>query len=246
MRFAYVVAVACIASGTAVFLACSDDPPATPSGTSTSSSTSSTSSSSGQPPGDDDDEPEVDSGIKRAPNGCILHSTDYQKAGKAESLPRDGVSGGGVVWTTPEGAISEDGNFAIVSLEDGQESATLVLTDYKFDIPADKATYGITVQLKRQSLDAGIRDSAIEVILDTNEIPRSKFVGSDWPRVIVGTHHYGQEVDTWGTDLNPPNINRTAFGARISAKRNPGVTGPVLGRVDSVKIRVSYCNPDGL
>ena len=100
------------------------------------------------------------------------------------------------------------------------------------------------MELKRQSADAGIRDSAIEVILDTNEIPKSKIVGSDWPRVILGTHHYGQEIDTWGTDLNPINVTKPTFGAKISAKRNPAVTGPVFGKVDSVKIRICYCNAD--
>lgn len=243
MRFAYVVALASVVTGTGVFLACSDDPLVTPGpGTSSSSSSTTGSGSSGQQvPGDDDDDTgKEDGGPKRAPDNCLLECTEYQKAAIAKSVPRDGVPAGGVAWATPEGAISEDSNVATVTLEDGQESAALTLTDYKFAIPDDKNTWGITVQLKRQSADAGIRDSAIEVILDTKELSRSKFVAGDWPRKILGTHHYGQEVDTWGTDLSPKNLNVATFGAKVSVKRTPGVTGPVFGKVDSVKIRICY------
>jgi hypothetical protein len=256
MRFAY-FALTCVLSGTAAaFLACSGDDTGTTPGTSsssssTSSSSSSSSSSSGQT-GDDDEE--VDSGLKYAPPGCsnpgtpsccLVHSTDYQKGAIAKSVPRDGVAGGGVAWATPEGAISEDGNFTTVTLEEGQESAYLALNDFKFDVPDDKATWGITVELKRQSIDGGVADATIEVLLDTAETPRNKVLKGTWPRLIVGTHHYGQEIDTWGTNLNPVNVRKTTFGTRIAAKRVEGITGPVFARVDTLKIRVSYCNADG-
>lgn len=252
MRFAF-VASACFLIGTALFLACSDDTGGTSTSSSSTSSTggSTSSSSSGQSQGDDD-EGEVDSGIKVAPFGCkgdeccILHNTEYQKATVAQSLPRDGVAQGGVAWATPEGAVSEDGSFATVTLLDGEESAFLALNDYKFELPNDKATYGITVQLKRQSADGGVEDATIQVILDTTATPRTKIYKEVWPRQIVGTHHYGQEIDTWGTDLSPSHINKTTFGTRIAAKRKEGITGPVLARVDSLKIRISYCNADKL
>ena len=254
MRFAFVAALSCILAGTAVFLACSSDTPANPPGTSTSSSSTSSSGSSGQGSSttssggeqSDDDEPQ-DAGPKRGNNGCLIHCTDYQKGTTAVSETRADAPNGGVTWEVPEGAISVDGNFAKVTLNDGQESAYLKVDDYNFTLRDDQDPYGITVELTRQSVDSGIIDSTIEVILDTKETPRTKYLSpkNPWPRLIVGVHHYGQEIDTWGTTLGPKNVNAKTFGTRIAAKRMPGVTGPVTALVDALKIRVCYCNLDG-
>ncbi|MBX3233199.1 MAG: hypothetical protein KIT84_20620 [Labilithrix sp.] len=253
MRFAYVAALSCFAFlGTAVVIACSDDTGTTPGGGSTTSSSStstSSGSSSGQQPGDDDDDEDPtasDAGVTHAPDGCKLYSTELLKAGVAKSVPRGDVAGGGVAWETPEGAISEDGEFATVTLEEGQESAYLELSDYKIDLPDDKATWGVIVQLKRQSLDSGVEDVSINLVMDTEPPPTPKRFSKPWPRQIVGTHHYGARVDTWRTYLYPKNLRPTTFGPRLAARRMADVSGPVVAKVDSLKVQVWYCNADKL
>ncbi len=225
---------AVLASSAAVVLACSsNDTIVTPiadggSGTDTGGNTES-----------DADENPPDSGEPLSPTGCRIHSTGYLTAAKAETVAPPEVPGA-IAWSDLEGALKEDAKVATVTLEEGQESAFLVVSDFKVNLPPDAETWGIEVELKRRAVDGGVKDSKIEVVIE-GKPTRFKFIDAGWPRVIIGTHHYGQAVDTWGVDLLPADVKTTTFAAKVSARRQDGITGPVTATIDSLKVAVHYC-----
>jgi hypothetical protein len=230
MRVAIVAAVALSVSAAFVF-ACSEDTPATPG----------TSDGGGSDAGAQETSTSEDAGGNRAPTGCLLRTTDYTIGAKAENVARTDVQNA-ADWSNPEGALSEDGNFATVTLAEGQESAELRVSGFGFAIPDTAETWGIEVELKRRAPDGGIEDHQINIEIE-GKPTRYKFVKGPWPTSIVGTHPYGQAVDTWGVDLFPADVNKASFAAKVSVKRAEDATGPVTAIVDSLKVAVHFC-PD--
>ena len=76
-----------------------------------------------------------------------------------------------------------------------------------------------------------------------HEVARGRFIATAWPRTLVGVHHYGHASDTWGMDLNPPDVQTADFGVGLWVKRNPDGTGAASAQalVDSIKVTVAYC-----
>jgi hypothetical protein len=156
----------------------------------------------------------------------------------ATSVPRAGATG--KAWDNTAGALKVDGTYAQDVLTDGEQSELLRVTGYGFAIPAAATIKGVVVELKRQG-DNKIVDGNIELWLDGAPSDRPKFVASGWPTKI-GTHHYGQEIDTWGNDLSPGLVGRPGFGTEIWAKRREDAgTGPATAAVESLIITIWYC-----
>ena len=221
-------------SSAAIAVACGSETPASP--TATDGGTTPNDTGAGTDTGTSD----VDSGVRLSPSGCVLKTTDYIIGKKAENIPRtDGVTGT-ADWIDVDGALSEDGKFASVTLAEGQESSSLRVSDFGLAIPATAETWGIVVELKRRAPDGGVEDSRIDVEIEGKET-RFKFLKTGWPVSIVGIHHYGQAVDTWGIDLLPLDVNKPTFAAKISVKRAANTVGPVTAIVDSLKVAVHFC-----
>lgn len=232
MRVAVVAALGIYASA-AAFFACSEDTPATPATTDDAGSGAKEGGSSGDPAASED------AGGDRAPTGCLLKTTDYTIGSKAENVARDDVQNA-ADWTDVDGALSEDGKFATVTLNEGQQSATLRVSGFGFQIPDTAETWGIEVELKRRAPDGGVEDSQINVEIE-GKPSRFKYVTTPWPTSIVGTHAYGQAVDTWGVDLFPADVNKASFAAKLTVKRTDDAVGPVTAIVDSLKVAVHFC-----
>jgi hypothetical protein len=162
-----------------------------------------------------------------------------------QSLPRETEAGATVAWTDLDSAKDTDGTFAKVTLAAGQESDELRITGFGFKLPPGVVFQGVTAQLDRQAPDGGIVDGLIYLVGVKNQVGRGKFIATGWPTSIVGTHHYGQDTDTWGMDLNPPDVETAEFGVGIWVKRSPDGSGPASAQafVDSIKIQVAYCAP---
>jgi hypothetical protein len=231
MRVAMLVAVALSASA-AVMFACAEETPAIP-GANDDAGSDSGARTDGDATGD--------AGGNRAPTGCLLRTTDYTIGSKAQNVPRSDVQNT-ADWSDVDGALSEDGKFATVTLADGQESSELRVSGFGFTIPDTAETWGIEVELKRRAPDGGIEDQQVNVEIE-GKPTRFKFLKGPWPTSIVGTHAYGQAVDTWGVDLFPADVNKPSFAAKVSIKRADGVTGPVTAIIDSLKVAVHFC-PD--
>jgi hypothetical protein len=217
-----------------VILACGEDTGTTASPDGGTGMGTSSSSSGGSRDGD----ASADGG-DRAPTGCLLSTTGYTAGTKAENVARTDVQNT-VDWTNVENALTDDGKFATVTLAAGQQSATLRVSGFGFSIPASAETWGIEVQLKRQAPDGGVQDHQINVEIE-GKPSRYKVLTVPWPTTIVGTHDYGQAVDTWGVDLYPADVDKATFAAAVTIERTSDATGPVTALVDSLKIAVHYC-----
>ncbi len=193
-------------------------------------------STSDSPAGDDRHDP-----LDGIDAGCPI-KTDGPRSGKsAASVARAGTAS--IAWSAPENARNLDGLFAQATLDDNQATEHLRITDFGFAIPAGATIKGVEVELKRQASDLGIGDGNIEIWLDGTPSARPKLLEAGWPRQIVGTHHYGQAVDTWGNDLTTELVGRPGFGVEIYALRQQDAgTGPVDAKVESMRITIFYCD----
>lgn len=229
MRVAIVAAVAVSVAATLAF-ACSDDTPVSPDPSDAGGGGSETAS----PPG-----PTNEDGGNRAPSGCLLKTTDYTVGAKAENVERTDVTNA-ADWTNVEGALSPDDKFATVTLNDGQESSVLRVSGFGLAVPATAETWGIEVELKRRAPDGGVEDSKVDVEVE-GKTSRFKYVNTPWPTSIVGTHAYGQAIDTWGVDLFPTDVNKTSFAAKLTVKRTANAVGAVTANVESLRVAVHFC-----
>ncbi len=235
---AVLLALALASSTVGLFVACSDETPKTP-----STDEPPGPDGSSQQPGDDEDAG-YDGPV--APNGCRLKTTDYRSGAKAENLARPD-NPNAVAWSDVENALGEDGKVASVTLNDGQESAELRISEFGINLPDSVETWGIEVELKRQAPEGGVEDAKVTLAVDgkTDSEIDWKYVKGPWPRSIMGTHHYGQAVDTWKMDLYPKDVNTKTFAARLWVRKQADAgTGPVTANVEAMKVAVWYCpNP---
>jgi hypothetical protein len=196
----------------------------------------------GTPTEEDASETPPDNGeVHKAPDGCILKSTGMHSGRKVEALPRSDLPSA-VAWTNVVNAQQIDGKFASVTLGDGQESAELRLSDFALDVPTNADTWGIEVELKRQAPQGGIEDVRVDVFVE-GQATGYKVLKGPWPKSIVGTHVYGQAVDTWHVNLNPPDVNKPIFAALLWVRKaaDAGVAGPVTALVESIRVNIWYC-----
>lgn len=253
-------------AATSVFLACSssdDSPGATTGdgGTGTTSSSSSSGSSGNTGDGGGTginsaanlDPAALDGGCAAAPPTitCKLHCTGYQSPTSVVTTPRSDAPGGsGNAWASTTNAETQDGQFATVTLNDGEESASLDATGYGFNLPDSDNTYGIAVEFAREAVNS-VFDAHFTLLVDNPHDPNGPKLPVDhqdesiWPETQVGVHHYGQCLDTWELDLAPADTNKPTFGVRVSVKRGPDAgAGPVTANIDSMRANVCYCQAD--
>ena len=178
--------------------------------------------------------------MSHADAGCPVKYAGPNPGTLAVSVPRSGATG--IAWDTPGKALTIDGQYARAVVTDGEQTELLRVTGFGFNVPGNVTIKGVVVQLKRQG-DNKVVDGNIELWLDGVASNRPKFVATGWP-TNIGTHHYGQEVDTWGNDLTPELVGRPGFGTEIFAKRREDAgTGPIAAEVESLLITIWYCDP---
>lgn len=207
------------------------------SGSSGSSGTSGTSGSSGTPGAED-------AGVL-GDGGCPVVKVGPFSGKVAVNVTRDGIPAA-VAWETPDNARESDLQFTKITLDDGQESQLLRITNFGISsVPSNAEIQGFSVEMKRQSESGGIMDGLIELTYGGNRVSgRPKYFETPWPRTQLGTHNYGQAIDRWGNDVFPNDVKSPEFGVEIWTKRNPDAgAGAVSGVIDSLRITVYYCAP---
>ena len=173
--------------------------------------------------------------------GCTIKSVGPASGTTATNVPGSGA--GTIAWGAPENARTIDGLFAQATLDTGQATERLRITGFGLAVPPSARIKGVEVEFKRQASDLGVGDGNIELWLDGKPSDRPKTLGAPWPRLIVGTHHYGQAVDTWGNDLTPELVGRQGFGVEIYALRRPDAgAGPADAKIESMRITIFYCD----
>ena len=191
--------------------------------------------------------PPADSGTQPTNPQCAtgFKTTGFKPGSVVESRARPG----GAEWTDLTNAYSKDGTFAKATLPDGtNETAQLVVSGFGFQIPANAETWGIEVEFTRHAPDAGIVEGKIEALVQ-NKVGRFKFIGkadgsgapANWPSKNVGTHHFGQQIDTWGYDLYPADVNDPKFAIGVYAVRENGKTGTLNALVDGMTVAIHDC-----
>ncbi len=174
--------------------------------------------------------------------GCPVTIVGPRSGSLATSLAREEASGA-VPWTNPRGAMAVDGEVAHAKLTGDQTTELLRITGFGFDVPPSARVLGFEVELKRQASDTGIVDGSIELWLAGRRSDRPKTFVPTWPRLQVGTHHYGQAVDTWGDDLSPALVNDSNFGVEMWARRQESATAPELeAQIESLRMTLFYCD----
>jgi hypothetical protein len=187
-------------------------------------------------------EDDTDGGIFMAGNdaGCPLKFAGPNPGTLAASIPRPDATGG-IAWQSPMNALTVNGAFAHADVSNGQQTELLRVTGYGFDLPSTVTIKGVVVELRRQGADQ-IVDGNVELWLDGATSSRPKVFASGWP-ASIGTHHYGQEVDTWGDPLTPALVGKPGFGTEIWARRRDDAgTGPAPADVESLLITIWYCD----
>lgn len=208
----------------------SSDPSPSSSSSSSGDTTSSSSSSSGG---------SSSGGSSGLSGGCPAIAVGPKTGTVVTSVPR---GAGAIAWSDLDNAKTVDDAFAKTALAAGEESEELRITGFGFELPKGVVFQGVEVELKRQAPEGGIVDGIIALVGVPNQVGRGKFIATPWPTSIVGTHHYGQATDTWGMDLNPPDVATPDFGVSLWVKRGDGPES-ATALVESIQVRVFYCNP---
>ena len=230
-------------AGVLLLIACGSDTSNDPGSSSSSGGSSGATSSSGfgGSSGTTSSGSPSDSGAS-----CTIQSIGFTPGTVVQSLPRGSEGDGGVKWTDLDNAKTKDGTFAKVVLGAGQESEELRITGFSFKLPSGSVFQGVDVELDRQAPEGGIVDGFVALVGVKNQVGKGKFIATPWPTTIVGQHHYAQATDTWGMDLNPPDVETADFGVSIWVKRDPAApSSPVnaTALVDGMTIRVHFCPP---
>jgi hypothetical protein len=177
-------------------------------------------------------------------------STPLDAAPDGSSSSSNDDGGGGSSSGNPPGPLGP-GDPAQIILSDGQESSFLRVSGYGIQLDAGVETWGIVVELQRRTLTDGGYLQTSDVNLEiANKTPQYKYDIESfyWPRPIVGTHDYGQEIDTWGIDLVPGDVTPSTFAAKLAVKKagnfDGGAPGPITGIVQALKVAVWFADGD--
>jgi hypothetical protein len=224
--------VALLSSSTALLAACTTDPePAADPGTGTEAQ-------DGGVVDDHGDHREV----RVLDGGCKLEAFGPRAGTVVKSEPR-AEAPGAAPWTAIAGGLFDDEQYAKASLAEATETEELRITDFGFKLPPGNVFMGVEVQLKRRAPEGGVVDGTIALVGVQNQVGRGKVMTTPWPSKIVGTHHYGQGTDTWGYDLNAPDVERPEFGVGLWVKKAEDASTPPTAMVDSIRVSVFYCAP---
>jgi len=153
---------------------------------------------------------------------------------------------GSIAWTNPGNAISDNSTYATVSLSNNALSNYLVATGFGFSIPADAIISGIKVEWEKKSSSTSTnnKDNAIRIVKNGTIGTTDKSSTTAWSNLNDVYVTYGGNTDLWGETWTAADINASAFGAALSAKRTSSSSNTLS--VDAVRITVYYTSPTSI
>jgi len=171
-----------------------------------------------------------------------MPDTGFRSPGTAANADRSG----GVAWSNPGNIVSSNNVRAIADLDE-VASDWLRATNFGFTIPSDATIDGIEIAVERHHEGGGnpIQDQQCFLRKSTGQ------VGSDWAATATnwptsdGTATYGGATSLFGTTWTPAEINNSAFGLDLSARKNPTSGVAREARVDHIQIKVYYTEAAG-
>ncbi|WP_313342820.1 VWA domain-containing protein, partial [Sedimentibacter sp.] len=164
-------------------------------------------------------------------------------AAEAAKYPGTGSpAGSGTNWNNSGRIVSNDNNYASVSLSSSGTSRYLKGSNYGFNIPDGATIDGIEVIIGRYSstgiLGGRIRDSEVKLVKNGDVQAANKAATTtDWPNG-EGAARYGDSNDLWNTSWTPADINNNNFGVVLSVRNNADYERTAY--VDYMQIKVYY------
>jgi hypothetical protein len=114
---------------------------------------------------------------------------------------------------------------------------TLLIDQFKLQIPTDATILGLTVEVRRTG-DATISDDSVRII-KAGKIAGSEHAQTQPWSTKLGWISYGGATDLWGETWTPADLNSDEFGLALSAAYSQNV-GNTVAYVDEVRATVSY------
>ncbi|WP_224360782.1 hypothetical protein [Hyalangium versicolor] len=144
-----------------------------------------------------------------------------------------------IIWNQPSEARLDDGASATATLGRGDETNTLVLTGWGFNLPQHATLRGIRVEVRRSASVAGaILDTTVKLKAPGAEYSNKARTQAWETSPTVAT--YGGPEDLWNTSLlAPAALNDPSFGIVLGAHHSRA-HGTAEARVDSVRVTVFY------
>lgn len=168
---------------------------------------------------------------------CVSGPSSGDITGNASSGPP-------INWANPNRVEISDDLWARATMDAGDTSKYLEVTDFGMTIPGGATVVGIQAFIeKHQEVGADARDASIRLMKAGTRVghdPTSPFV---WPDNDM-VSSYGGPNSLWGETWTPADINDIGFGISFSATR---LTGPnnMDVHIDYIGLIVYYVNGPG-
>lgn len=144
------------------------------------------------------------------------------------------VAGGDTAWTDTANALDDDGDYASVTLNDGDLSDYLTLTNpASMDIPTDATITAVHFRIKREDTSNDVEDFEIKAVKASSRVGNNLAVGGAWP-ATAATQDYGGTL--LGTTWTPTDFG-TNFGLSIQ------IVDTDAG-ADTGRVYVAWCKVD--
>ena len=174
----------------------------------------------------------------------------YALDSTSNKLPNDGTSDS--PWFYPENATIDDGNSAESDISYSQTTESLIVRNFRLNLPSDATIVGFEVYVTRWSSQTATHDAGLVLLDGTRELSYDFSEGIiTWP-LIPTTAIYGDDeifdglnipvnlVDgTWDVSI----LNSSDFGVAFKATDLGGLGG-AYAYVDSIGVRVYHESPE--
>ena len=142
-------------------------------------------------------------------------------------------------WSNTSNASSSDDSYATVSVNDGESSEYLTITNFGFGIPSGATIDGIEVFIEKHGQSSKIKDASVKliqggVISGTDHVLSPSWGSSDF------TDTYGTSTDLWGLTLTDVDINASDFGVAFAIEKSSNGGGNKTASIDDIIITVNY------
>ncbi len=141
-------------------------------------------------------------------------------------------------WEHPEGMYSDTTNTASCSLEPGQNSDNIILSNFNFSIPEGATIKGLKITLEKQGGTMGFTDKTVKLVVNGQPVGNN-FAYNDYWRTETSRAIYGSETNLWGLKLSASDVNSPAFGIMLQVA-NSDMGSTSAAQVGFVRVTVIY------
>ncbi len=146
-------------------------------------------------------------------------------------------------WEHLEGMYSDTTNQATCSLQPGQNSDNIILSNFNFSIPEGAAIKGVLITLERQGGTMGFIDKTVKLVV-AGQAAGNNYALNDYWRTDITRINYGSETNTWGLTLKPSDVNSPDFGVMLQVA-NSDMGSESTAQYGFVRISVNYVIASG-